>query len=187
MKLDEIKKFAKDNFDRTFGKSTKEIEEMMNALSVSSSLLTSLEGIPLGTSEYTVVGSAALVMHQMLARAPHDIDILCDITHYDTIIAKLKQYLVRAPHDDGSRSFTLDDVDIEVEKFVLSSGKSLDVFFVSKKVKTIQFMFVDRVYNVETLPCILKAKRAYINSGDLDINSLKKQEQDLVYIENLLS
>ena len=185
MNIEAIKEYAKRNFDDTFGKTTEEIELMMQN-HTPATLISDLESIPLSRSNFVIAGSVALTALKLLNRPTHDIDIVVSSSMYDDANELLEKNFKEAKSWASSSTFFFEDKEIDVSKYYLPSGKVLDVFFIDKLPSNIAMFIGKNAFKVETLPSILKAKRAYLSTGDLEPEAITKQKEDIKFIKDLL-
>lgn len=185
-KKNEIKEYAKQNFDKCFGLSIDAIYELMhNGLSKKDmkdleAITTALDG-----AEFVVVGSAALATQDLLNRTVNDIDI---VIAYPVLVEKLKESfnVVDSRNTEmSSNEFKMFLEEIHVHKYKLPSGRILDVFE-KESLPKYQTLLLDNTYvNVEIVKSVIEAKYEYIKSGNLSIAKLEKQRSDIEYIKSL--
>jgi len=185
----ELKDFATQNFELCFGKTKKEIDEMMRNHVLSPQEVNDLVEIlnTINEDEFTVVGSTALKMQGLLGRKINDLDIVIDSV--DTINKliiklKLKEY---DPRIESSQEFLMKQENVKVEKFILKSGRTLDVFILNNQPDSNHMKLNNSVsIKVETIESVIDAKKEYIRSANLPSDKLQKQEDDILHIINKL-
>ena len=184
-----IRKYAEYNFEACLGKTLEEIEKLMKIGSVNSDIVKISEIID-EPDFYTLVGSTVLQFNNLLGRHVGDIDIAVEKRHEDIVVKRLstnlKHYTYRY-EDESSNEFQMFTENINAKKFILPSGKVLDVFIMSNAPQSNLMTIEGHQVNVETVGSVIEAKREYLKTGRLSPEKSRKQHNDLQFIIDKIS